>query len=280
MRRVLLFGLAAVLAGSAPAFAQSRTIDETVSLSPGGSLRLTATKGSVRLISWDRPEVQVKARIEAGEHLASDREYAEKAVAATKVEVTGQGDSVRIRSDYDAVPEQERSWWGSNRITPEIHYDIRAPKRIDVSLDIDRSNSEISGFEGRMTIDADRSELRVTDISGELRVEIDRGGRSRFENMTGSFTVEGDRTDVDLAVAKLTDRAHIELDRGDARIRVSDSQGLTVQTDIERRGSFESDLPMQVSGGTEESPEGTINGGGPTLTVVAHRAHVRLAKLR
>jgi hypothetical protein len=178
------------------------------------------------------------------------------------------------------VPERERGLWGSDRTIPEIHYDIRAPRRIDVTLDIDRSNSEIAGFEGRVTIDADRSELRVSDVTGALRVDFDRGGRSRFERLSGSFSLEGDRTDVEVAVARMTERSIIELDRGDARISVSDGQALTVRTDIERRGSFESDLPMDVHGGTENSPEGTINGGGPTLTVVAHRAHVRLAKFR
>jgi hypothetical protein len=278
MRRLLLLAGVVAVVCSPEVLAQSRSAEQTVRLSPGGSLSLHATKGSVRLLAWDRGEVEIKARIEAGDYLARDADYAQRAVDATKVEVTGEGDSVRIRSDYDDVPDRE-GWWGSNRTTPEIHYEIRAPKRLDLTLEIDRSNSEITGFDGRMRIDADRSELRVKDVTGDLRVDIDRGGTSIFENVSGSFSLEGDRTDVDVDVAKLTDRGHLELDRGDARIRVSEQQPLTLRTDIERRGSFESDLPVRREGGTAESPEGTINGGGPTLTVVAHRAHVKLRKL-
>ena len=48
-----------------PATAQSRNVDQTIPLKPGGLLRLEATKGSVRLTSWDRPDVQVRARIDA-----------------------------------------------------------------------------------------------------------------------------------------------------------------------------------------------------------------------
>jgi hypothetical protein len=278
MGRLLFLVLVIPLLSSPEALAQSRSFERTVKLSPGGSLTFNATKGSVRLLAWDRDEVEIKARIEAGEYLARDRDYAQRAVDATKVEVTGEGDSVRVWSNYDDVPERD-GWFGNNRTIPEIHYDIRAPKHVSLTLDIDRSNSEISGFDGRVRIEADRSELRVKDINGDLRVEIDRGGHSTFQNIAGSFSLEGDRTDVEVEVAKLTDRGHIELDRGDARIRVDEGQPLTLRTDIERRGSFDSDLPVQLQGGTADSPDGTINGGGPTLTVVAHRAHVRLRKL-
>lgn len=278
MRSLLVFAFATTLAVSAaPVAAQSRTFDRTVSLRPGGSLTLKATLGSVRLIAWDKPEVQIHARIEASGR--TDTTYAREAVEATKIDVSGEGDAVRIRSNYDDVPHNRGSWWGDSQEIPAIHYEIKAPKKIDLTLDIDRSNAEVAGFDGRVAIDSDRSELGLRDITGELRVEVDRGGRSRFENVTGSFTIEGDRTDVDIAVAKLTDRARLELDRGEGRIRVGEHQSLTLRTEIERRGSFQSELPVDMRGGSSRSPEGTINGGGPMLTVIAHRAHVELRKL-
>jgi hypothetical protein len=278
MRPLLVFAFVTTLAASvAPSAAQSRTFDKTVTLKPGGSLSLKATKGSVRLTAWAKPQVRIHALIEASGR--TDASYAREAVEATKVDVSGEGDSVRIRSNYDDVPHRSGSWWGDSQEIPEIHYEISAPARIDLTLDIDRSNSDMSGFDGRVTIESDRSELRLTDVSGELRVNIDRGGRSRFENVTGSFELDGDRTDVDIAVSKLTDRGRLELDRGVARIRVAERQSLTLRTDIERRGSFETELPLEVRGGSSRSPEGTINGGGPTLTVIAHRARVELRKL-
>ena len=275
--RALVFAVATAVTCSTTAFAQSRTIDQTLKLSPGGTLNLTATKGSVRLTSWDRNEVQIRARIEASSRWAD--EYAKEAVEKTTVDISGDGQSVRIRSNYEAVPSRWTQWGRDSRTIPDIHYEIRAPKRIELRLDIDRSDSEIAGFAGRVTIEADRSELRVSDIEGDLRVDIDRGGRSRFANLRGSFSLEGDRTNLDLALAKLTDRSRLEIDRGDAEIRVAAGQALTLRTEIERRGRFESEVPMEVEGGTSHSPEGTINGGGPTLTVIARRARVELRKM-
>lgn len=277
MRNAVVLAVAALVTCPAlPAAAQSRTFDQTVKLRPGGTLRLTATLGSVRLTAWDRDEVRIHARIEASERLLMDADYAERAVDATKVDVSGEGDYVRIRSNYDAVPSRQSSFWGRGRTLPEIHYEISAPRRIDLTLDIDRSDSDIAGFNGRVSIVADRSELLVKDIAGDLRAEIDRGGRSRFQNVEGSFRLDGDRTDIEIAVAKLTSRGWLELDRGEATIRVAADQPLTVRTDIERRGRFKSELPLRTLGGTSHSPEGTINGGGPELTVIAHRARVEL----
>jgi hypothetical protein len=275
MRHAILAALAVVICHVVPASAQTRTVEKALQLRPGGNLSITATKGTLKLTAWDRDQVEVRARIEAAGWMR-DEDYARRAVEATKVDITGGGDSVTIRSNYADVPAERSFWGGESRGIPDIHYEIRAPKKVQLWLDIDRTNSEVGGFDGRVRIEADRSELDVRAISGELRVDIDRGGRSRFENVAGSFVLDGDRTDIDIAVAKLTDRARLELDRGEAEIRVPPDQPITLRTDIERRGSFRSDLPLQAAGGTERSPEGTINGGGPLLTVIAHRARVEL----
>jgi hypothetical protein len=275
MRHAIAMALAVFVSCPMAAGAQSRTVEKTLQLEPGGNLSITATKGSLRLTAWDRSEVEVRARIEATDRMR-DEDYARRAVEAATVDITGGGASVTIRSDYSDVPSERSYWGGDSRTLPDIHYEIRAPKKVQLYLDVDRTNSHVGGFDGRLRIEADRSELDVRTISGELRVEIDRGGRSRFENITGSFVLDGDRTDVDIAVAKLTDRARLELDRGDAEIRVPAGQPITLRTDIERRGSFRSDLPLQAAGGDDHSPEGTINGGGPVLTVIAHRARVEL----
>ena len=278
MRSVLSLAFASALVCQAvPLLAQSRTVEQTLPLNPGGALSLRATKGTVRLTAWDRADVQIRARIEATSRMSDD--YAQRAVDATQVDIDAEPNRISIRSNYEAVSATWSGWGRDSGGLPDIHYEIQAPRSLRLSLDIDRSNSTIAGFEGRITIEADRSELRVNDVAGDVRVEIDRGGSSRFDNVRGSFSLEGDRTDIDLSLASLTDQGRLELDRGNARIRVAAGQPLTLRTDVERRGSFDSELPVQITGGTERSPEGTINGGGPTFTVVAHRARVTLRKM-
>ena len=56
--------LVLALSSSVALGAQDKTFEDTVALEPGGRLSLDATRGSVRLISWDRPTVEIRARIE------------------------------------------------------------------------------------------------------------------------------------------------------------------------------------------------------------------------
>ena len=56
--------VAVVVLGSSPVAAQDRQFAETVDLAPGGTLRVDGNKGSMQITSWDRPQVEIRARIE------------------------------------------------------------------------------------------------------------------------------------------------------------------------------------------------------------------------
>ena len=91
--------LSAVLAVSAAGGADFKEIHKTVPLDPGGRVSIETFKGSIDVTTWDRPEVDITARIEPDDS-GSDQE---QRVRETEVRVTGSGQSVRIESDYDRV---------------------------------------------------------------------------------------------------------------------------------------------------------------------------------
>jgi len=268
----------AALAVAAPVAAQTKQFDKTVPLPSGGYLGLHATRGSVKLVSWDRNEVEIQARIQATSRMSAD--YARESVDATTVDVTSGARDVRIRSNYDKVPGTSSWFGGSWKDVPEIHYDIRAPRKLEVRLDIDRSDTSMRGFDGRVDIVSDRSELNLVDLVGRITLEVDRGESSRLENVRGSLRIDGDRTDFDIRVARLDDRSSIEMDRGNVRIEVPQSQGLTIDADLTRRSDFDADnLTVQKRHGDQRRFTADVNGGGPTLTVEADRGRVRLVKM-
>ena len=251
--------------------AQSRNIDQTTPLEPGGLLRLEAAKGSVRLTSWDRPDVQVRARIEAD--AKAPAEYRQRSVDATSVDITSAGNVVSIRSNYDLLPLDSNEWHPS----PSIHYEILAPRRVDLDLELDRSNTTLAGFEGRIVADTDRSELDLRDLSGELRLEIDRGGNSRIERIAGSVAIESDRTNLSVGLTRLQSTSSLQINRGDADVILTPGTGLTLETTVTRRAEFLTSLPMTVREWTSgRGPSGEINGGGPRFAIQADRARVTL----
>lgn len=272
MRHTIWLLAIALMLAADPAAAQSKTFNETVQLSAGGALTLHASRGSVRLIGWDRGQVEIRARIESD----SNSSQARRAVDATTVDVTTTSNRVMIRSNYEHVPSY--SWIFGGWATPKIHYEIRAPKRIDVRLEIDRSDTVINGFEGRIVLDLDRSEIEGADLAGDLRVTIDRGGDSSFRNIRGSINVDADRTNLRIDLARLNGPSRIEIDRGDAEVSVARGQGFDLDTSLSRRVDFDTNLSVQSRGRNRNShPSGAINGGGPRLQIEADRSRVRLS---
>ena len=264
----------ALLLTSSPAAAQDRQFAQTVELQQSGSLRIEGNKGSMQISSWDRPQVEIRARIELPEDEPAD--YARQVVEATEIEVTTSNGSVSVRSSYDNVPSRTGFGRWGDKTVPAVHYEIRAPRRINLAVDSDRGPATIRGFEGTLDIVVDRGELDLQDAAGDVRLNIDRGEQSRLTNVGGSLVIEADRTDLRIEAAALERDSRIEIDRGDVDLRIAADQRLTVRTDVSRRGNFTTDLPIQWTSEDRRNSEGHVNGGGPQLVVESDRATVGL----
>jgi hypothetical protein len=262
-----------MLLAAAPLAAQSKVFEKTVGMSPGGILRLNADRGSVRLTGWERNEVEVRARIEADRSL--DSGSARRAVDGTTVDVITIGADVAIRGNYENVP-REMWLFGDFQTKPNIHYEIRAPRRADLRLEIDRADSTITGFEGRLDLQADRSVIDARDLTGPMRITLDRAGDSSFRNIRGSFNIEADRTNVRVDVAQLQAPSAIEIDRGDIDMSMSRAQGFDLDARLTRRATPDTSLPVQTRSFQRENPSGPVNGGGPRLAIDADRSRIRL----
>jgi hypothetical protein len=273
----------------AVAGAQERTFEETVALESGGSLSLETSRGSVRVTSWDRPNVEIRARIEAPSEV--DGDYALEIVEATRIDVHGGGRAVDIRTDFSDVPR--RGLVDRRRTLPRVHYDIRAPRQLELELDVDRADTTVEGFEGRITLALDRSNvtaqhlsgtirialdrgrMRAGDIDGQVVLELDRSNRVMLAGVRGTLRLDADRTQVTMRGVELTGASALRIDRGNLDLGLVATQALTVDGEMSRRADFVSDLPVAMQQ-TGRSFRGTINGGGPELEIAADRSRVRL----
>ena len=275
MKIVSIVTLFVALVISATLNAQSKDFKQTVDFSAGGDLRVRFDVSKVHLTSWERNQVEVIAHIEGrtNDHVSAD--YARRAVEATRIEMTGDARSLTIKVNYDDVPYEEK-WGGRNRVIPHIDWEIRAPRHLNLDFEIDRSEAEIRGFEGKIKLQADRTPVRTEDLAGELRLEIDRGNESRLANLRGSLNVNSDRTNLIFERLQITGDSRIEIDRGNLEMRVSGNQGMVVSMNKERRSEFKSDFAITTNGIHDDKFEGAINGGGPKLAIHSDRARVYL----
>lgn len=259
-----------------PVMAQSREINETVSLSAGSDLIIDADKGSIKLTSWDQEKVEIFARIVAPRDV--DREYAEEVVAATKIDIESNARSLRIRTNFDDIP-YENKWGGMNRNRriPDVHYEIRAPRKLNLDLDIHRNRATVEGFEGSFRIETDRCDVEASDWIGDIQLNMDRG-KLRLLRASGSLDIETDRTGVRIEMLGLTGNSRFDADRGDVEISLPESQGFNLRADVGNRGDFHSDFAITTRSQRKHTIEGVINGGGPELRFDGDRATFRLRR--
>lgn len=280
MRKILGFGfLLLLICGPRVVNGQSREFNQTRALEPGGTLVFETDKGSVKLTAWERPEVAVYARIEAPEN--EDADYARRAVEAARIDISGDARSLFIRSNFDDVPTKTERFGGWSRHTPSIHYEIKAPRELNLRLSADRSRVSVQGFSGRLALETDRTPVTARDLTGDVQIKVDRGN-VQLDNVRGSLALNTDRTDTNANDLALERDSRLNVSRGEAQLRIPAEQRLSVNARVSRRETFESDFGITTNGvqsnRDERLIEGTINGGGPRLTVEGDRSRVYLRK--
>jgi hypothetical protein len=253
---------------------QSREFRKTVEFNPGGDLRFSTDKGSVRLTSWDQSRIEIYARIEPPEQ--EDADYGRRAVEAARIEVSGDARSLTISSNFDDVPYKDGE--GHSRHTPSIHYEIRAPRNLNLDLNADRCKVEVGGFAGKIRIDTDRTPVTANDLSGEIRIRMDRG-KATITRFQGSLDLDTDRTDSELQAVRIDGDSRLNIGRGECQMKIPDSQGLNINARLGRREHFYNDFGLTVNSLRDRKDiEGAINGGGPRLTVEGDRGVIRLKR--
>ena len=277
MKTIRITALLAALLLPVASFAQTKNFNRTIEFAPGGNLRVNTDVGSLKLTAWERNQVEVVARIIARTNDSISAEAAQRAVETTNIEITGgDGSPLTIKANYDET-SGEKKWGGWNQVLPRIEWEIRAPRQLNLTLDVDRSEfAEVRGFEGRHVLHSDRTELRAEDLTGEIRLEIDRGQGSQFKNVRGKLVIEADRTNLSFDLLQLTGDSTMQVDRGKLDMRMAGASGLSVSMNKERRSTFKSDFPFTANTFNEDKIEGTINGGGPRLTLQTDRTQVHL----
>ena len=257
-----------------PAMYQSKEFKRTVDFEAGGDFLLNSDKGSVRLTSWDNNQVEISARIDPPQNVGED--YGRRAVEGARIEVLGGGRSLTVRSNFDGVPYGE-GFVNRSKCFPDIHYEIRAPRNMNITVELDRSKLDIQGFKGKLKLETDRTALKAADLEGDIRINTDRG-EAQMSNLRGSLDIETDRTDFSLKSVRIEGDSRLEIDRGIFDIGLTGSQPLTINADLSRRASFESDFAVAMKTVNGKSFQGAINGGGPRLSINADRGRINLRR--
>ncbi len=249
----LLFSTASVLAQ------EMREVKKTVELNKTGEVTIDTYKGSITIETWDKPQVEIYAKIEPDGWDRHDREK----VRDTEIRIHDSPEHVSIETDYDALKSHSSWFFGlfgdDEGSLPFVHYTITMPST------------------ARLHIKDYKSESKISDLNASMEMNTYKGKVS-IRNFEGSIDLETYKGEIRTDFAKLTGDSRFETYKGSIDITLPKGAGFEFAGDIGRRADFNSDFDLSVKGRhrSAERYSGPVNGGGPLLRVNTEKGVVRL----
>ena len=175
------------LAMAAPAAAQrdTETIDRTVPMPAGGTLRLKTFSGRVKITGGSGDQVVVHAV----------RRASPERLAEIKLEITTSGSTVEIDANHRLVERRN-----DNVVETDFEITVPARTRLDIktfSAPVTvigvNANQNIDGFSSDVTIESsewgDGTDLDVNTFSGNVRLRLPASARGNvdFNSFSGRF---------------------------------------------------------------------------------------------
>ena len=250
---------AVLLVTSAAQAADTKEVHRTLSLDRDGRVSIDTYKGTVRVTTWDRPEVRVDALIEPDGDCRESREK----VRWTEVRISGGGASIEIKSDYDEVKHHERGFLGifdfETGSLPFVRYTIQMPAASRLQIHDYKSGINVSNLKADLKLHTYKGTVRVAGLDGAARLDTYKG-------------------DVRVEFARFTRASRFDTHKGEIDVRLPKDSHFELDADTGRRGDIESDFAMTTHAGRSRAARatGAVNGGGPELRLTTYRGTLRV----
>ena len=250
--------LALVLCGAPIYAAETKHIDKTLALSAGGAVTLDAHNGSIQVRTWDRSEIEIHARIEAGGTSAEAR----RRFNETTVEIDSSPDRISIRSKFpDIYSWSWWSWvgnWGNWDSSPAVHYTITAPRAARWTIRNHNARAEIRDVNAALELNTHNGSVSVANLGGPLELNMHNG-------------------DAHIDFASFTHESHVNTHNATVELALPASS----RFEFHSRGHnvhVDSDFPATVRSSDfgRHDVNGQVNGGGPELRLSSHNGDFRL----
>jgi hypothetical protein len=216
-----------VLALPALAQRQEETVERTLPVQPGATLRLKTFSGRVDIRGTGGNQVVIKAVRRA----AADR------LRDITLEITQSGNTIEIDANHRAVERR-------NDNVVETDFDIQVPREMVLDLKTFSAPVTVTAVRGRLEVDGFSSRVTLRDCGGPMRVKT----FSADVEVEAESWSEGDDLDINTF-------------SGDVRLRLPATARGAINFDS-FSGEFTSDLPVTLQSSGRRNFRGQLNGGG------------------
>lgn len=253
---------------------ETSRVDTTVALSSGGVVELSLISGEIKVKSWNRDQVRIKASSDGG---------------ILQFDATNSRVTLTVRSDHDDMGDTEYDVTipaGARLITHSVSADITTDGGSDVEAHAVSGDVSVSNVTGRATLESVSgsltamhvghglringvsSDIKATDITGDINAQSTSG--DIVLGGTHSSFVHTETVSGDTRFGGTIDRAgryDFHSHSGDIVLAVP-ATGVTFDVST-FSGDVQSDYPMTLQPGSEvgqKHMEFSINGGGARVT--------------
>lgn len=229
--------------GDRPSYCEVRTM----TVPPAGDVLGVdaAPNGGIAVRGWNRPDVQVEAKVTA----RADTEQQARALAG----------QVRILTDGGRLrAEGPRTGDGSNW---SVSYDVMAPSRGNLDLNTKNGGISIEDVQGRLTFQTTNGGIQLKNVNGDVRGRTVNGGVALQLDGNGWF---GEGLDV-------------ETTNGGVRLSVPDGYSAHIDAGT-NMGGIHSDFPIKAEGEGGRTLNADLGSGGAPIHVRTVNGGVSIKK--
>jgi hypothetical protein len=235
----------------------------TYSLPAEGRLEVVSSNGPIEVTASAGPDIEVRVEREA--RARSDEAARELLRTATMVEeVTGTTVRVEAREGGES-PESSGAERRRGRPQVSLRYAVHLPPGLTASFETGNGQVILDEVSGRLTVATTNG-----GIAGSLR--------------SGGIHASGINGRVQLDLASVTAPSEITILNGNVRLRLpASAKAELVATAVNGRVTLDDAFALSGPSGAAGSPPGqgrvagTINGGGPTVSVHATNGSVQIS---
>lgn len=206
-------------------------------ISAGGTVDLSSTNGTIKVVAGSKPTVEIRAVKTAK---AATKEGAETLLKSLELREDVTGDKVKIRIERPHSNGPSLHGWGTST---EVEYFVEVPANTKVVL------ATVNG------------QIDVTDVRGAAKLETVNGG-IKARGLSGEISASTVNGRVDIALAAVTSKVDVGTTNGGVTVRLpadakADLRGQTVNGGINVE-----DLKVEEVERSRRSMEAKMNGGG------------------
>ena len=280
----------------------------TEALSKNGKVYLNNVSGDIEVRTWKEDQVKIEA-LKVSE--ASSVDKAKENAALVPIEVTRDGDTLRIETKY---PERH-GFWGGNSVNVSVDYKLWIPEKAalevksvsgdikvaevggaarlgSVSGDVElggAAGAEINLVSGNVTVENILGDAYLKTVSGDVKATKVKGsveaesvsGDIELKDVSEAKTVTGKSvsgsityTGTILAGGNYELTAH----SGDVTMRIPANAAFDLEADT-FSGTIDCDFQIQVMGKlSPKEVHGTVGGGGARIRAKSFSGSVEIRK--